>query len=161
MLHSTLYLHSQDVTNLQGCAVTGTQQDASLTRTIKQVSLLPFSSLCRGLASLCTVVASQLSGRKWHAWTLWDFKRFRFNVYVSLFRVYLVFLILSWLHSKNQILIKYFVYSMVLLALDLIARLSAMCSAESFSFWKSPRQEKQTSSEVVIASDFHRQIEND
>jgi len=49
---------------------------------------------------------------------------------------------------------------MVLLALDLISRLSGMCSAESFSFWKSPRQEKQTSSEVVIVSDLHRQIEN-
>ena len=50
---------------------------------------------------------------------------------------------------------------MVLLALDLISRLSGMCSAESFSFWKSLRHEKQTSSEVVIVSGFHRQIEND
>ncbi len=40
------------------------------------MSLLSFSSLCQGLASLCTVAASQLSGQKWHAWTLWDFKRF-------------------------------------------------------------------------------------
>jgi len=50
---------------------------------------------------------------------------------------------------------------MVLLALDLISRPSGMCSAESFSFWKSLRHEKQTSSEVVIVSGFHRQIEND